>query len=228
MTKIIFGVFAHPDDEAFGPSGYFVQQVHDGAELHLTTLTLGDAGANPDNHNDLAIVREHEWRRGGALIGATKMHFLGYLDGKLNNQDLIDAGQKIYKIIATRLKTAPEDAEVEVVTSDLNGISGHIDHIVAARAATWAYYRLKDSDSRIKRIKYSCIPREMAPKANTEWLYMEAGRTDDEINETVDARHYQDEIIAIMRTHHTQREDGEAHISQRGDDLGLYYFVVTH
>lgn len=226
MTKIIYGVFAHPDDEAFGPSGYFLQQTRGGAELHLTTLTLGDAGMNPDNHENLAEVREREWRRGGKLMGAQSMHFLGYKDGKLNNEILIEAGQTIYDMVAERLKTASQDTEIELVTSDLNGISGHIDHIVAARAASWAFHRLKDHDSRVKTLKYSCVSRENLPSENTDWLYMEPGRSKSEINETVDVRELNDEIVAIMRAHHTQRQDGETHIEQRGDKLGVYYFIV--
>ena len=32
MNKIIFGIFAHPDDEAFGPSGALLKAVREGAE----------------------------------------------------------------------------------------------------------------------------------------------------------------------------------------------------
>lgn len=226
MKKIIFGIFAHPDDEAFGPSGTLLLETRSGTELHLITLTVGDAGTNPDNHSDLGDVRLKEWRTAGQLMGASSMHFLGYLDGQLNNETMIEAGQKIVELVTKVIKSADKDTTIEFMTSDLNGISGHIDHIVAARAACWAFYRLKASDKRLTRIRLTCVPRDALPTANTNWLYMEPGRTEEEIGEVIDARHLRDDIIAIMRTHHTQRGDGESHIERRGDGLGMNYFTI--
>lgn len=226
MKKIIFGIFAHPDDEAFGPSGTLLMETRAGTELHLITLTLGDAGTNPDNVPDLGDVREKEWRQAGELMGATSMHYLGYKDGRLCNESLIEAGAKIVELIADIIKDAPADTQIELMSSDLNGISGHIDHIVAARAACWAFYILKARDPRLSRIRLACIPHEVMPEPNVTWLYMEPGRRDDEIDEVIDARHLYDEIIAIMRTHYTQRSDGEMHIKQRGQSLGMNYFMV--
>lgn len=226
MKKIIFAIFAHPDDEAFGPSGTLLMEAQSGTELHLMSLTLGEAGVNPDNHENLADVREKEWRRGGELMGATSMNWLGLKDGCLCNTAMIKAGGKIVELVTKTLETAPPDAEIEFMTSDLNGISGHIDHIVAARAACWAFYELKKSDSRLTRIRLACLTQHQLPSDNTDWLYMEAGHSDAEIDEIVDARQYRDEIIAIMRAHRTQRDDGETHIAQRGDQLGMDYFLV--
>ena len=223
MQKVIFGIFAHPDDEAFGPSGYFLQQVKNGAELHLITLTLGQNGTNPDGFDDLGAVREREWREGGHLMGATSQHDLGYIDGYLCNIEMIEAAEKIQKIITDIAHN--RDIEIEFVTSDLNGISGHIDHIVAARAASLVFYRQKQADPRFKRIRYSCIPQSMLSDINIDWLFMEPGRSETEISETVDTTALHDEIIAIMRAHHTQRGDGETHIKTRGDQLGIYSFI---
>lgn len=226
MKKIIFGIFAHPDDEAFGPSGTLLLETRAGTDLHLITLTIGDAGTNPDNHPDLGAVRLQEWRAAGKLIGAKSMHFLGYKDGALNNQTMIEAGQKIVELVTDILKTSDPEAVIEFMTIDTNGISGHIDHIVAARAACWAFYRLKANDKRFLRIRLACIPHELLPTANTHWLYMEPGRLPEEIGEIIDARECHDDIVAIMRAHHTQRGDGESHIAQRGTSLGLNYFMT--
>lgn len=226
MKKIIFGIFAHPDDEAFGPSGTLLMETQAGTELHLITLTVGDAGTNPDGHADLGAVRLQEWHAAGQLMGASSMDFLGYLDGQLDNHTMIEAGHKIVDLVSKTIADADDDDVIEFMTSDLNGISGHIDHIVAARAACWAFYRLQMSDDRFSRIRLACVPEQVVPTANTNWLYMEAGRTTAEIGEIVDARHLREEIITIMRTHHSQRGDGESHIAQRSDSLGLNYFII--
>ncbi|MBC7868599.1 PIG-L family deacetylase [Candidatus Saccharibacteria bacterium] len=226
MKKIIFGIFAHPDDEAFGPGGTLLMETRAGTELHLITLTVGDAGTNPDNHTDLGAVRLKEWQAAGKLLGASSMHFLGYADGQLNNQAMIDAGHKIAELAREIIKLADKDTVVEFMTLDLNGISGHIDHIVAARAACWAFYHLKADDKRLTCIRLCCVPHTTLPTANTDWLYMESGRSNDEIGEVVDARHLHDDIITIMRTHHTQRGDGESHIERLQENIGLNYFTI--
>lgn len=226
MKKLLFAIFAHPDDEAFGPSGTLLMETRAGTELHLITLTSGDGGMNPDNHEDLGSVRLREWRAGGQLMGARAMHYLGYKDGQLSNHSMIEASQRVIELVAAVLKRAPADTRIEFMTSDLNGISGHIDHIVAARAACYAFYYLKRRDSRLTRIRLACLPLSQLPETNINWLYMEPGRPADEIDEIVDARSYREEIIAVMRAHHTQRSDGELHIRRRGDALGLNYFIV--
>jgi len=226
MKKIIFGIFAHPDDEAFGPCGALLLETHAGADLHLITLTNGDAGTNPDNLKNLGETRLNEWRDAGKLLGAKTMHHLGYKDGQLNNIAMIEASTRIAALVAKQLESAPEDATIEFVTLDLNGYTGHIDHIVAARAASFVFYTLKQNDIRFGRIKYACFPRQAVPDVNTAWLYMEPGRLPEEIQETVDARHLQNEILDIMHAHHTQRGDGMAVIKNQGANLGLNYFVV--
>lgn len=226
MKKVIFGIFAHPDDEAFGPAGTLLMETKAGTELHLITLTLGDAGMNPDNHQNLSEIREQEWHAGGALMGATSMHFLGFKDGHLSNQSMIEAGEQIVQLVKNTVSER-KDIEIEFMTIDLNGISGHIDHIVAARAAAWAFYTLKDRLP-MSRIRFACLTRDTIPTSNIHWLYMEAGHPAEEIDETIDARQYRDEIIKIMRCHHSQRSDGELHIKNRGDQLGIDHFIVKN
>jgi len=226
MRKIIFGIFAHPDDEAFGPCGALLRETKNGAELHLVTLTNGDAGTNPDYVPDLGEVRLQEWKRAGALLGAKSMHHFDYKDGELNNKLMIEASQRLLDVIRPVLAVAPDNVVVEFVTLDLNGYTGHIDHIVAARSACFAYYTLKKTDSRLAAIKFACIPEMLAPEINTSWLFMEAGRTLEEINETVDARELRDDILEIMQSHRTQRQDYEFNVKSQGDNLGLNYFIV--
>jgi LmbE family N-acetylglucosaminyl deacetylase len=226
MKKIIFGIFAHPDDEAFGPCGALLLETRGGADLHLITLTDGGAGTNPDNLTNLGEVRLKEWRAAGHLIGAKTMHHLGYKDGQLNNIAMIEASQRIKVLIDEVLTSTHDDITIEFITLDLNGYTGHIDHIVAARTASFVFYSLKQNDPRFSHIKFACFARESVPSVNTDWLYMEPGHLLEEIQETVDARHLQNEIIDIMHMHHTQRGDGMTTIKNQGANLGLSYFIV--
>lgn len=226
MKKIIFAIFAHPDDESFGPSGTLLLESHAGAEVHLITLTCGDSGMNPDNCEDLGKVRLAEWRAAGKLIGVHAMHYLGYSDGQLCNRTMIEVSQRITDLISDIIVDQPDDIEIEFMSNDLNGITGHIDHIVAARAACFVFYTLKERDTRVNRLRLACITRGELPDVNLDWLYMEPGRTNEEVDETIDASHVREELKAIIRAHHTQRSDGEAHIKKRADRLGVDSFIV--
>lgn len=227
MKKIIFGIFAHPDDEAFGPAGALLKAVKDGAELHLITLTAGQAGTNSEQHIDLGNVRLKEWHEAGKLIGATSMHHLGFIDGTLDNQTMLVAQTKIEAVVRDILAPyADEDIFVDFITIDLNGVTGHIDHIVAARAASYVFYRLKQAGLPLRQIRYACTPGTRFAAINIEWLFMEPGRIASEINETIDASEYLDEIKQIMACHYTQRHDAKNHLDALGDKVAISHFIV--
>jgi LmbE family N-acetylglucosaminyl deacetylase len=228
MKKIIFGVFAHPDDEAFMVAGTLLKETQAGAELHLLCLTDGAAGTNPDNLPNLGDVRLKEWRAAGRLLGATGMHHLGFGDGKLNNTDMLQVAAKIETIVHDSIQAHREPIAVEFIAFDLNGLTGHIDHIVATRAAALAFYRLKSSDSRMDRLRLACLPLELYPHMDNGWVYMEPGRSPSEIDEIVDARTLRSQILAAIQVHYTQRQDGETVIRTFGDQLGMNYFIVKN
>ncbi|MBI3889708.1 PIG-L family deacetylase [Candidatus Saccharibacteria bacterium] len=225
MKKIIVGIFAHPDDEAFGPSGTLLMETKAGTELHLITLTAGEAGTNPDNLSNLAEVRLQEWHSAGQLIGATEMHHLGYVDGTLNNLDHLTITDEIIRIVEDILD-GEDNATIEFMSIDLNGVTGHIDHIVAGRSACLAFYRLKAKGYPMSRIRLACRPGSKDDVPNTDFVFMDAGRSPEEIGETIDARQYANEVIEIMRCHRTQRHDCENHIAALGDDVAINHFIV--
>lgn len=226
MKKVIIGIFAHPDDEAFGPSGTLMLEKDANADIHLFTLTAGEAGENPDSLHNLGETRLKEWRAAGELIGATSMHHLGYKDGTLSNLSLLEAAGTVEASIRKLLDTYDDNTEIDFMCFDLNGISGHIDHIVASRLACLVFYRLRAIDKRLKRLRLFCIPQEAAPSMNTQWLFMEPGRTHSEIHEIIDATALSERITEVIRCHKTQRGDGEGHIERLGDRLGMNYFLI--
>lgn len=227
MKKILFGIFAHPDDEAFGPAGTLLGETKNGTDLHLVSLTAGENGMNPDNHKDLAAVRLEEWRHAGALLGATRLHHLGYTDGMLGNIAFLEIVERIEALVRDVLAHKDAQAEVEFMSMDTNGVTGHIDHIVASRAAHYVFYKLKQAGLPLTRLRLSCIPRaQTGDDPNLDFVFMEPGRTSEEIDEVVHTQAYLDEIYAVMRAHHTQRHDGETHIRTLGQEIATNYFIV--
>lgn len=226
MKKIIFGIFAHPDDESFGPCGTLLKESRSGSDIHLIMLTAGDAGVNLDAAPNLAEIRLQEWQRAGSLLGAKSMCFLGYKDGQLDNKTMQAIATQVEEIVTRELKDAPGDALVEFICFDFSGLSGHIDHIVASRAACLAFYRLKSHNSRLARVRMFCLPASLFPSHSVDWLYKEPGRTAAEIDEVVDARELREDIITVMRCHSTQFQDCDTVLHTLGDQLGLDHFIV--
>ena len=225
MQKILFGIFAHPDDEAFGPVATLVKEVESGTELHLIMLTAGENGTNLDGYDNLGEVRLQEWRAAGELIGASSMHHLGYIDGTLNNLNHLEVAIKVAEIVNDAVADR-DDIEIEFMSLELGGYTGHIDHIVAGRSACLAFYRLREAGLHMKRIRLACLTREEIPEVNTGFVYMEPGKTHEEIDETVDGREFTDKIHEIMRCHHSQRNDYETVTNYKGDNLGVDHFLV--
>lgn len=211
MKKVLFAIFAHPDDEGFGPAGTLIKEAEAGTDVHLVTLTAGQEGANPDNHPNLAEVRLQEWRASGELIGATSMTHLGYEDGALSNTSLIEITEKLEQLVRQRIDDTID--EVEFMSFELGGISGHIDHIVAARAVCAVFYRMKPYDERFTRVRLFCLPESELPSPDVSWLFMDKGHPESEY-ECVDVSDLTDRRIGIIKAHHTQREDGEKHIER--------------
>ena len=64
--KIMY-IFPHPDDESFGPAGAIHQQIKEGNEVYLLTLTKG--GATKVRHQlglsikEMGLVRETEMQQ---------------------------------------------------------------------------------------------------------------------------------------------------------------------
>ncbi len=225
MQKILFGIFAHPDDEAFGPAATLLTETQNGTELHLITFTAGESGTNPDNLPNLGEVRLQEWHAAGELLGAKTMRHLGYIDGTLNNIDHLAITNQVIDIVK-EIAAGRDDIEIEFMSLDLNGFSGHIDHIVASRSACLAFYRLRDAGLPMKRVRLACWSHIDHATLNTDFVLMEPGHQDNEIDETVDNRQSIDKVREIMLIHHTQRNDYEMMTTKLGENIAVNHFIV--
>lgn len=227
MQKILFGVFAHPDDEAFCVAATLLQETTNGTELHLISLTDGNGrhSQNPDDNPDLGAARLEEWLTAGKLIGAVNQHLLGYTDGELGNDDHLEIVRQLERFI-TDTVAGRQDIEIELITFDLDGLTGHIDHIVASRSALMVYYKLKTAGLAVKRIRLACLQKSDFPTVNTAFALWQPGREPNEIDETVDLRDRIDHIKQIMYAHRSQRQDADFWIKTLGDRVAVNHFIV--
>lgn len=218
MKKVLFGIFAHPDDEAFGPSASLYKSAQSGTDVHLIVVTDGEKGANPDNDSNLGALRIKEWQKSSSLIGATSTKALHYPDGKLCSDNYLSIANEILDHIHKVLSSYTTPASIDFMTFDYQGISGHLDHIAASMIATYVYLELKKDlsvNTSVNRLKYFCLSEALAPSANTSWIYMPAGKHHAHIDEEV---HYEDiaeKKLEIMNAHHSQRADCASILAQR-------------
>jgi LmbE family N-acetylglucosaminyl deacetylase len=133
----LLGVFAHPDDETICAGGTFAKYASAGAEVHVVSLTKGEAGqirdASAATRRTLGAVREKELHAAGHALGITETRCLDYPDGGLSAID-----STVLRRVASTL-IAEIDPDV-VVTFGADGFSGHPDHVAVGAAVTAACY----------------------------------------------------------------------------------------
>jgi LmbE family N-acetylglucosaminyl deacetylase len=83
----VLAIGAHPDDVEFGCGATLAKWAAAGAHVELAVLTDGSKGTW-DPHADLAALvatRQAEQRAAAQVLGAAGVHFLGSVDGELEN-----------------------------------------------------------------------------------------------------------------------------------------------
>jgi len=131
MKPVVVAVFAHPDDEAFGPGGTLavLSKTHD---VYIITVTGGEAGKNnlKSNKSGLKDIRKKELIASAKVLGVKKVFFLGYEDGTLSNN--------LYHQIASKIEEQLKKLNpATVITFEQGGVSGHIDHIAVHFITTY-------------------------------------------------------------------------------------------
>ena len=230
MKRVMVGIFAHPDDESFGPSGTLMKQIADGTDVHLLLITDGEAGVNPSNAPDLGKLRLDEWSRATQLIGATSTAALHFPDGELSHSMHIAIGAALHAEMHRIIESYAEPIELSIMTFELLGLTGHLDHIAAAYLATHQFYSLKydlPPNVTLGELWYYCLSQEQAP--NKEWTdyYMPIGRDKAVINRVVDVTDVIDRKVSVMEAHASQAADADAQKQLGIELLSREHFTVV-
>ena len=139
----ILAVFAHPDDEAFGPSGTLskLSKIND---VYLVCVTRG--GGQQSKYKNLRKRRSAELRNSARIMGVKKVFFFNFEDGCLCNKNYHKLAAKIQeKVNVTKSDT--------LITFEPRGVSGHIDHIAVSMVSTFVFERSR----RLKTLLYFCL-----------------------------------------------------------------------
>ncbi len=205
--KRLLAVFAHPDDEAFGPGGTLAKYAEEGVEIHILCATKGEAGENriknlesrAKNGEETRIekIREKELLKSAEILGVARVEFLDFIDGRLCNEIYHELADKIIKKINSFKPQV-------VLTNERRGVSGHLDHIAVSMITTYSYLRTKVAN----KLYYNCLPEEMRDKRMDEYfVYFPEGYSKGEITTRIDYTKFWDRKVAAMLAHESQIKD---------------------
>jgi len=191
MSKIAC-VFAHPDDEAFGPGGTIAKLAAD-HEVHLVCVTDGDVA-----NTGLGTIRAQELAASAKILRVHQVHHLGFADGSLSNANYHQVAAAIQSILD---QLRPES----LLTFDENGLSGHLDHIAITSILNWLFPKL----DYLRRILYFCQRDQERKHIRDYFVYMPPGRDRSEVQVVEDISAVWDAKVAAMRAHVSQSGDCE-------------------
>lgn len=199
MKNTCICTIAHPDDEAFGPSGTLAKlsKIYD---VHIVCVT--DGQSDPRFHatpgESLSKRRAEELRKSATLLGAKDVHFLHFQDGTLNNNQ--------YHLIADKIIDLCEQLHpVLFVTNDQRGNSGHLDHVAVSMVTSFVYSKRES----VQAILYNCVPREVSDAMREYFVYFPHGYQKEQVDLVVDVSEVFDQKLAAARCHESQAADVE-------------------
>ncbi len=199
MKKLIaFAIFAHPDDESFGPSGTIalLSQTHD---VYLLCATKGEAGENSSHKKGTIFdIREKELKKSAEILGIKEVFFLGFKDGELRNNIYHQVADEIQKYV-DKLKPSL------FLTVEPHGVSGHLDHIAISFISTFVYRRSPS----VKEIWYNCIDRLQSMGTRDYFVYFPPGYKNEDIDKVIDVSAVWDKKIQAIQAHESQIKDGK-------------------
>ena len=153
MSQTLLAIFAHPDDETFGPGGTLARYAAAGVAVHLLCATRGEAGESDVSDlgkcEDLACRREQELRCAAGILGLTEVHLLGYRDSGMpgspanrHPRALVQANPHVVaeQVAGLMCLLRPQ----VVLTFDPFGGYGHPDHIAMHRATVAAFEKMPE------------------------------------------------------------------------------------
>lgn len=208
-------IFAHPDDEAFGPGGTIalLSQTH---EVTLICVTNGDAGLNSTrSQKELSKIRRAELRRSAAILGVKDVIFLGYKDGTLSNALYHEIAEKLIE----KLQFLQPDT---LLTYEPRGVSGHIDHIAVSMITSFIFPKIPSAQT----LLYYCISEENRTLHGDYFIYFPQGYRKDEIDRVVDVSSVWEKKVAGMKEHKSQKHDADSILERYKKLPKEEYFLV--
>jgi LmbE family N-acetylglucosaminyl deacetylase len=191
--KPIVCVFAHPDDESLGPGGTIAKFATD-REVYIICVTNG----NGEGNAALGEQRKKELQNSAKILGVKEVIFLGYDDGSLNHN--------LYHELAEKIEQKIKELQPEtLITFNINGVSGHLDHVAMALVTTFVFEKLDF----IKDLWYYSVSQEMREAFGDYFIYQPGGLLQNEADQIIDISDVWPLKKQAMQQHKSHQKDVE-------------------
>lgn len=161
MATLLY-VFPHPDDESFGPAPALARQRAAGHDVHVLTLTRGEATTQRHRldltKSEMGAVRFGEMQHVAEALDLSSLNVLDLPDGELANLSPLVIEEAIREHV---VRVQPD----VVVTYAVHGISGHPDHLVAHAAVKRVVCQAVTDDAvPVRRLAFFTLRDDDAPR----------------------------------------------------------------
>lgn len=204
-------VFAHPDDETFATGGTIALFTKQGIETQVISATTGQAGQTGEygdiSKDELSKIRVKEHAEAAKILGISKIHYLGLMDGELINHPVSELRQMIMSILEK------ENPDI-IITWEKNGVSNHPDHKQMSVATTEAFKKWMPSVKKHVRLYYVAVKKSYIEAYEKAGLLTTAfgkpqGTPDEHITTVIDITDVFDIKDKAARAHFSQIKDWE-------------------
>ena len=211
------GVFAHPDDDAYGIAGTVGLHADDpDFRFVLVHATAGEGGdirpgfdATPET---LGAIRRAEDEAGWRAVGRPpdRHEWLGHPDGRVADVPFTELVDAVWAVLEQERPTV-------VCTFGPDGIFGHPDHIAVGAATDAAFARgVADGGPGFRRLVHGVIPESVFVRWNAQraekglWvfdptaIYHMRGVPDETVDIAVDTSSVAHRTVAGLLEHRSQ------------------------
>ena len=209
----VVGIFAHPDDESFGPSGTIAKYAQK-RDVYVICVTDGDARGN--NLHNLDLIREKELKKSAKILGVKKVFFLRYRDGELNNN--------LYHQVAGRIKRILDKLKPEILlTFEMRGLSGHIDHVFCSMVTSYLFFQ----SPYVNSLMYYTAPKFVSDAMKDYFIYFPPGCDREEVDKIEDITYFSELKKEAIKCHQSQIGDVKLVLKLFGKIPKEEYFFIV-
>jgi len=210
--KTVVCVFAHPDDEAFGPSGTIAKLAKDN-EVYILCATRGEAAGQ--TQKNLGEIRSNELLKSANILGVKSVEFLGFIDGELSNN--------LYHQLADKIESRLNELKPDLlITFETRGVSGHVDHVVVSLATRFVFEK-----TGINELWYYCLSSLERKLIKDYFVYFPDGYEKEKVDKVVDVSDSYETKIKAINAHESQKGDIEVIMQILEKTPKEEYFLVV-
>ena len=203
MTGKLLAVFAHPDDESFGPGGTLAKYAADGVQLAVVIATRGEGSTlGAKLYGDkLGQVRSVELACASEALGISDLTLWSYPDTKLNQVGVQELAEKVASVIS-------EFSPDVIMTFHPRGITGNPDHIAMTEAVVSAHSTVDTSADGSHRpsLYFWSITDNMAEHLRRISVSTFVGVPEEDVSAIIDTSSYLTQQWEAIHCHKSQSD----------------------